>query len=381
MRARSSTLLLLMTGPVLAQSPRKAPDADAIYREPFGRLTSIRELADGRVIVSDAVDEALVLIDFASQTQKPIGRKGSGPGEWGRPGRLLAIPGDSTVMLDPLNQRLLLLGPSGQIVRTVSQESFLRGTKRSLPLGAFNDLLSARASDASGNFYAQGARYADRSGQLPDTVPILRISYAALVVDTVGFVRVVPRAGTGSLAQGAQGASGLIAQRPFLALDDWTARADGAVVIAHAEPYSISIVEKARRTDGSPVPHRQFPVSAVDKDEWIAQAKRRAARATVVINGVQQAPPSPSIPSEWPKLKPPFQAGIVAGTAGQLWVTLNGAAEAAETTLDVFDDRARLKARLTTEGANRVVGVGKRGLYLARRNDDGLEVLTRYPRP
>jgi hypothetical protein len=68
---------------------------DAEFSEPFTAIGNVRELSDGRVVVNDATEKTLQLLDFSSGKISAIGREGEGrrlryrnglPGQQ-RPGR------------------------------------------------------------------------------------------------------------------------------------------------------------------------------------------------------------------------------------------------------------------------------------------------------
>src|SRR5215213_2184431 len=128
---------LLATLPVAAQAPLKTlakPDAE--YAEPFTQINGVRELRDGRVIVSDVREKTVQLVDLKAGSGTKIGREGSGPGEYAMPMRLLALPGDTSVVYDPLNRRFLVIGPDGKAGPFVQYESEQGGRGRSMSLGA-----------------------------------------------------------------------------------------------------------------------------------------------------------------------------------------------------------------------------------------------------
>lgn len=114
--------LLFLPGPILAQSSRLlgAPTAEASLE--FSRIAGVRELPDGRVLVSDSRDNEVLLVDFAARTAPQVGRQGAGPSEYARVGGLLALSGGRSLLLDPGNGRMLELGPDGSITRTFTLE-------------------------------------------------------------------------------------------------------------------------------------------------------------------------------------------------------------------------------------------------------------------
>ena len=58
----------------------KLKPADATIDHEFTRIGTVRELRDGRVLVTDPSDKRLFVVNFASQSLEQIGKAGSGPG-------------------------------------------------------------------------------------------------------------------------------------------------------------------------------------------------------------------------------------------------------------------------------------------------------------
>src|SRR4051812_31345219 len=97
--ALAATLPPLAAAQVVPTRTLSKPDAE--WSEPFSQPAGLRELKDGRVIVSDSRDKTIQLIDFKGDAKK-IGREGSGPGEYGLPSAVFAAPGDMTWVFDLL---------------------------------------------------------------------------------------------------------------------------------------------------------------------------------------------------------------------------------------------------------------------------------------
>ena len=83
----------------------------AVFPEDFGTIQTIRELADGRVLVADPLGGALFVVDMDAGTRTVIGTEGQGPGEYRQPDAVWPLPGDSTLLVDLGNGRLIALGP------------------------------------------------------------------------------------------------------------------------------------------------------------------------------------------------------------------------------------------------------------------------------
>src|SRR5688500_12239189 len=111
--ASAMLVVLLQRGPAVAVLP--APNAK--LDQEFTRIVAVRELADGRVLVSDAGERKLFLTDFTSGAASVIGQEGQGPEEYRSVGQLFALAGDSTLLVDQLGARWLLLH-GAKIVQT-----------------------------------------------------------------------------------------------------------------------------------------------------------------------------------------------------------------------------------------------------------------------
>lgn len=86
--------------------------------EGFTSVANIRELKDGRVLVTEPGLHRLSVADFARSSVTAVGRRGQGPGEYEAPGRLFALAGDSTLLTDFVTRRwFVLLG--ARIVETL----------------------------------------------------------------------------------------------------------------------------------------------------------------------------------------------------------------------------------------------------------------------
>jgi hypothetical protein len=110
MRTGAAILACLIPALVNAQAVKRIvlKPATATLEAEFIGLTSVRELSDGRAIVTDGRAQQLFIADFSAHTAVQLGRKGKGPGEWLNVGFILPLRGDSSIMGDVGNQRLML---------------------------------------------------------------------------------------------------------------------------------------------------------------------------------------------------------------------------------------------------------------------------------
>jgi hypothetical protein len=93
---------LMFTGTLVAQepAPRKLTRI-ASFEADFASISRIRELPDGRILVSDPKEPTLYLIDLVARNRIRLGRQGAGPGEYIGPWWLILLAqADSTFIRD-----------------------------------------------------------------------------------------------------------------------------------------------------------------------------------------------------------------------------------------------------------------------------------------
>ena len=367
-----------------------APEVE--HAEPFSLLAGVRELRDGRVVVADASEKRVELLDLARGTATAIGREGSGPGEWRMPAGVFPYVGDSTLLHDPGNARFLTLDPAGRPARAWQ----FTGD----PAEMVRLLGGIHGVDAEGRVY-----YDDRGfgpapvGGIPtarDTAVVYRYDPRAQRRDSVGWVRLNVVAAT-SETDGGPDADGQPTQIrttgavriPFSARDDWTVGVDGRLAFVRAADYHVEwVAPNGRRVAGTPVAYTPVPVTERDKAEW----RERAGRGGLFVAarpGVTPPPQrKPPEPARWPREKPafetttlPFAAGALVAPDGRLWVPRHGPAADPVRRYDVFDGFGAVVAQVALPPRTRVVGFGARSVYLVRTDDDDLQYLQRHALP
>ncbi len=378
--------------PLRAQqvSTRTIATLDVEFDEPFSQVRATRELRDGRVIVSDPRERTLKVIDLRSRSATSIGREGRGPFEWGLAGGLLAVQGDTTLLVDTRNARYLVIDPVGRPVRTFSpvaeEATAPRGDAGRGSHGGpmiVGIIANVRASDAQGRLYYQGLDHEPRTrggvAEL-DSVPIVRYTQRTRAQDTVAWVRLATRTGGANVGHGSV--------RPFESDDDWTVFPDSRIAIARAADYRVEIIHPdGRRTSGPAVAYAPVRVTEADKERWREQEReaRVSVRTSGEHGGNSQRPPARvpvQEPAEWPAAKAPFLINAVwAAPNGETWVLRTRATADRVPTADVFDTHARPIARVVFPVGTHLVGFGARHVYLVRTDEDGLQYLRRYSLP
>src|SRR5687768_12282191 len=153
--------LLAISTPLLAQNvqTRTLSKPDAEFSEPFTQIGGVRELKDGRLIVTDPRDKTVQVVDLKAGTATKLGREGAGPGEYGIPFGMMALPNDTTAIADILNNRILLINPNatvgGFVDLNVPPPAGARGGGGMLMIGAS----MPTAADARGRMYVRGAPF------------------------------------------------------------------------------------------------------------------------------------------------------------------------------------------------------------------------------
>ena len=374
--ARLLTGLALATAPAVlsyraAQAPRVLDKPQVELAEPFTNVTSVRELSDGRVIVIDNGDRALYAVDFTAGTSTQISRPGSGPTEYRTPGLLLPIMGDTTLLTDAGNNRLLVLGPDAQPVAVINDAwpspNGRRGTR--LP----------RAIDMKGRGYFQSAINfgppPTTGGEIksPDSLALVRAARASTADESLGYVHLAPRR-ISTTAKGGELSAVEIRIPPFPAQDGWQAFADGAVAIARSPDYRVDwVLPDGRRVAGRSIAYTPVRVTDLDK-------KPRETGGSTARSGTRgSAPPNKPLEMDWPEVKPPFpSAGVLAGVDGRLWVQRHAPATDVRTHYDVIDRRGVVVAKVDVPNGGRIVGFGAKSIYVVRKDADDLQYLQRF---
>ena len=396
-RIVSTAAALALAGAAHAQNvpSRQLAKPDAEFSEPFTAIGGVRELRDGRVIVNDATEKTLQLLDFTSNKAMSIGREGEGPHEYGIPARLIALPGDTTLLVDILNLRYLVILPDGKAGDTFVLDD--KADRRMVGL--------ATAVDNRGRFYFVSDRYGDRDAtgfaSAKDRVVFWR-SRGAPRADTIA-VLAVP-AGRQTAARTMPGGKLYnYTNRPLHPEDVVAFAGDGRIAVVRASDYHVEwISPDGSVVKGPPVRYQPIRITEAEKQAFIEGQTRpgriitygpKNSTGTSAPAGGAGAPSGGAVPVApkglfdekdmvWPAAKPPFlvNAATVA-PGGRLWVLRTRAHNDAVPSYDVFDARGQLVERVVLPKDGRLVGFGAGTIYLARRDQDDLQYLQRFRVP
>jgi hypothetical protein len=363
--------------------------ADVEYRESFTAISGLRELRDGRVIVSDSRDKTLQLIDLARGTATPVGRTGAGPLEWANASRLYALPGDSTLMPDFANNRYFVVNPDGKPGGTVVfAESGPESSGELIGVDAMSRMLLVAER--------RPKRPMDGTVGIAD---VLRFDRRTRRVDTVGTLA-QPAGEKSAATMMGGGLMRTVTNLPLAARDLSVIASDGRIAIVRAAPYRVEwIGADGKRVQGPVADASNIRITDAEKEAFTRSQIRPGA---ILIRGNPNAPPpSSSKPAgggsakissaeikammnpdmTWPANKPPFVSGAVqVEPNGRVWVLRTRAHDDSIPTFDVFDAAGRVVERVALPKRTRLAGFGKGVVYLARTDEDDLVWLQRVRR-
>ena len=360
-------------GSTIAQEARpialRAPDV--VSAVAFSRVTSVRELRDGSLLVADQPEGRLVLLPWASAEATVIGRPGNGPGEYRGAGWLYALPGDSTLFTDAFLGRWLLLDGS-RIGATVVEQSLV------------NRLLPAQLAGADGLGHVLGVRASLFTGRVPqllataDSLVLLLADRATQHVDTIARLK---GRGSGGFHIGRREGGrppSIVVANPLASEEQALLFGDGWIAVARSEPYRVDW----RAPDGRWVRGAPLPFAAVRVND-----RERCAAMERVLGSAGGCDPS-SVPG-WPETVPPFlpplqqrlSPTLLAAPDGRLVIARTPSATSQERHHDVVDRTGRLAGVISVGASEALIGFGARSVYTLATDDEGVQTVRRRPWP
>lgn len=376
--ARGVVLALLFTSPVLAQQPRAArplPAPNAELEEPWSGPLQLVELRNGDVVVHDSREKRLAIASFDTQEQRESSREGAGPTEFRSVVAMWRAPGDSVNVLDLMQQRILVLDPSGQARRT--QPMAGAGDPMAMMRTPFT-----RSVDAAGRWYGEGRDMRFEGGRLSfgDSVVLVRTDPRNARADSLIKFYNILRAPQMS-------AQALRMQVPgYPKSDIWGVFPDGRVILLRADGYVPEIVlPNGQRRRAAALPYPRLPVTEADKKTMMDSVQRaldeglRQAAGSVPANA--QMPRFELIPPEpWQAEKPPFTGDrVLVDARRRAWVPVVDRTPGQR--YDLLDADGALVDAIKLPPRVHLLGFGAQGMYTALRDEDDLLTIRRHPLP
>jgi len=405
--SRQAIPVLRPLGPIIARTS-----------EPIQRVSQLRVLSDGRILVNDNARLRVLLFDSSlAHARSIIDTTGATRKAYGdHSGALFPYTGDSSLFLDQTSAALLVVDPAGALGRILAAPpNPLQPRFPSVYLT--NPLVSF---DRQGHFVFEQARGIVRrdlaglalpvaGGVAPDTVPLVRIGLLTRREDTIALLTV-----SASFAATAQR---IPVANPLPEADQWTMLKDGTVAIVRAHDYHIdwvapngtvassppiahewihltdslkaAILDSARRADSlsaQAVIDSQGGIDAMVKARLAAapsragQPPRTSSQLAASILSTLSGPwvPPWALPDYVPPFAPasgPADRPVKADADDEVWirVRLPGTQGGTEV-YDVVNRQGVLTDRIRLPGETWIVGFGPGVVYLAAREGAGIQV-------
>jgi hypothetical protein len=334
-------------------------------------IRGIGALADGRVLIADQ-RERLVYIASRDGSLSTFGSTGEGPGEYRSVFTITRAAGDTLLVYDAINRRMLRVAPDGK-----------QGADINLPIELLRagGLAPVAGRDANGRLYWDGDAMGELNG-MPKRAAVHRVRAWVPGETTVTIV-----------APLRDHADARHAQRfhPLSARDAYVVAPDGRVGVLSATDYRLrwyranSLVSEGPALSYTPVPvtQREREAFRLKQSQQPASGMRgppgqSAEERRVVSPQIREAFPDELFPATLP----PFDAESVRRAPnGDVWATRSASAGTRAWSVDIIREDGQRRAVLRLPEGRRLVAVEREGIYLARVDEDGLEWLERYAYP
>ena len=350
-------LLLSVQAAASVEPPTRTPTQIPLRID--ARLTHVsaaRELQDGRILITNAREPAVLLLDPATGVSTRLGEPGAGPGGYARPGGLYAGLDGSTLLLDRGRIRALTVSADGTLggSRTIAIPDWSISSDQDIDL----QRLDARGAVYYVRHSLGGAALGSRDGTIlrfdPDartSTPIATVRRPEVRAMPAGDNVIIGRTIIGSPADG------------------WGVAPDGRVAVVRADPYRVEWhAPDGKVVRGKPVPVDRLPMTEADKQAFIASAAGQGP-------SVGMADRSSGAPLRLEPLfadtKPPFAPDdLLVSPDARVWVLRSRPYGASAAIYDVFDDAGARIGRIALPDGSRIVGFG-RGSILVRWTGEG----------
>jgi hypothetical protein len=383
MRSLVAFLTLSLPIVVVGQEVKRLrlPKAESRWDVQLQWLAAIRELRDGRVLISDPRGEGIVVFDFKTGKHSPVGRKGRGPGEYTySPLSFPALGGDSTIVQDVFGTNNWLILDGARVAGTLTPETPIVA----ISMGNFvlRWGMPGRALAVADVPYKNGTYELGRKDS-PDSLTVISMSITTSRVDTLAKLRHIPCRYSVTLNEKGEATSTNYAPARFGTPELAQPYSDGWLAVARLDPYRVDWRSPdGRWTLGKPLPFEEI---VIDEREEEAYAERRERESGTPRKGAKAQ--VPARPSRGPRLEratakvfPPFleQESLFAAPDGRLLVRRVQTADHPENRYDVINRKGELEGQIILEDGETILGMGRKWLYVVEVDEDGIQWLRRH---
>jgi len=227
-------------------STRSVAPVLAISSEPLAAVSQVRELPGGRILVNDNSGRRLLLFDSTLKLLRVVADTTSATAHAypATLGGLVAFRADSSLLVDPDGLFMLVLDPSGRIVRTMavpqaSEVNYLIGGPYGTPgLDSHERLVYKARVGGFVKVYGPRAPGQSAAPEIPDSAMVVRFDLATRVSDTVAKLlipNVVQRVSRDE--NGYTTISRIVNPLPWV--DDWALLSDGVIAVVRGRDYKV----------------------------------------------------------------------------------------------------------------------------------------------
>ena len=275
--------------PTIGPPVRRIATASAVSTEQIGSITSVRELPGGRLLLNDGARRRLVLMDTTLKTiDVVLDSLTEVENSYGtRPAAIIPYRADSTLFIDPASYAMLVIDPTGKVVR-------VRSVPRVEDAGRFGggELGGRSGTDARGRIvYRVPARPGPPLIPPPKGVPyfppepdsafIVAIDIETRTIDTLGAIR-IPKSASTVRRTPTGGFNFYEVVNPLPSTDEWAVLSDGVVAFVRGVDYRVDY----RHPDGTWTSSPKLPfdwqrVTEEDKQRMIDSVKAEQRRSSM----------------------------------------------------------------------------------------------------
>lgn len=345
---------------VLLGTASSANDRSVVAPIEFSRIISVRELPSGQLLVSDDVENRIVLLDSLFGLIRDVARAGSGPSEFRRAGKLIGVGRDSTIAVDAFNGRALLLRNGSVVSVLPADHPAIQAVGLVLVGGDARGFVAGlRTSGAS----------AGVGGSRRSALLLVRAHLTNGRVDTLARLR-------GSdlrinRSSGSRDESFTATGIAFSVPEQAVLFADGRLAVARLDPYRVDWIGLDGTTEstakGAWTPP---PVTQTEKDAWRERVMRASSGRVQPDVGAM----------EWaPNVSPFRTGGLLATPSGALVVHRPEWSGGRGNEYDIYHRTHARPSFVRLPNSQRIVGFGSGVAYVAESDEDGIERLARIP--
>ncbi|HEY5218168.1 MAG TPA: hypothetical protein VIJ16_00090 [Gemmatimonadaceae bacterium] len=204
---------------------------DSTMGDPLRGVLGVRQVSDGDVLVDDAGRRQLKLYDSHLELRAVV--RDSAPGSATSYGPqmkpLIRYMGDSSMLVDGQAYAMLVLGPNGQVVRTLAPTSQTMVYGMNNGPGFVDDSGRILYSWKFSNFMQP------TMPGVPDSQAVVRVDLETRRIDTLAKIRTT---GTVGMASNGDGIMHFYVE-PIAMVDNWALLSDGSIAVVRGSDYHI----------------------------------------------------------------------------------------------------------------------------------------------